>query len=154
MNVELVQELLDELGSSLESLETQQGALMQFLKDNGTLTEEQFAPYLEEAGKISSVRWRAARIRLESLISAERDEEERRAEEEKRQAGAGKAPGQNQDREGKTDAGIESVGGTPQGDEAKANQEVEGASESPENGDQRAKSTSESTDPKAATTRE
>ena len=68
MNVDLAQELLNELGSSLEKLETQHAALFQFLKDKGMLTDDQFAPYLAQAGKASSVRWRAAHIRLESLF--------------------------------------------------------------------------------------
>ena len=56
MNVDLAQELLNELGSSLESLETQHAALLQFLKDNGTVTDEQFDPYLTQAGRaVSSI---------------------------------------------------------------------------------------------------
>jgi len=76
MNVDLAQELLNELGSSLEKLETQHAALFQFLKANGILTDDQFAPYLAEADKASDVRWRAARVRLESLFRNERQKEE------------------------------------------------------------------------------
>ena len=65
MNADLARELLNELGSSLENLETQQAAILQFLKDSGTLTDDQFAPYLTQAGKASGVRWRAARLRLD-----------------------------------------------------------------------------------------
>jgi predicted enzyme related to lactoylglutathione lyase len=75
MNVDLAQELLNELGSSLENLETQHAALFQFLKDNGMLTGDQFASYLAQAGKASSVRWRAAHIRLESLSRNERQKD-------------------------------------------------------------------------------
>jgi hypothetical protein len=99
MNVDLAQELLNELGSSLQSLETEQAALLQFLKDNGVLTDDQFAPYLAQAGKASSVRWRAAHVRLEHLFSSERQKEEKLRETEKRQTGAGQAPIQNQDQE-------------------------------------------------------
>ena len=70
MNVDLAHELLNELGLSLEHLETQQAALMQFLKDEGIVTDNKLAPYLTQAGKASNVRWRAARVRLERLISA------------------------------------------------------------------------------------
>jgi len=56
MDVHLAEELLNELGSSLEMLETQQGALLQFLKDKGVITDEQFAPYLTQAGNASNVR--------------------------------------------------------------------------------------------------
>jgi hypothetical protein len=76
MDVHLAEELLNELGSSLEMLETQQGALLQFLKDKGVITDEQFAPYLTQAGNASNVRWRAARLRLEHILSAIRDKEQ------------------------------------------------------------------------------
>jgi hypothetical protein len=69
MDVHLGQELLDELGSSLENLETQQSALLQFLKEKGIVTDQQLAPYLTQAGNASNVRWRAARLRLERLLS-------------------------------------------------------------------------------------
>ena len=52
MNVDLAQELLNEFGSSLENLETQHSALLQFLKDNGILTDDQFAP-LSRSGRES-----------------------------------------------------------------------------------------------------
>jgi hypothetical protein len=99
MNVDLAQELLDELGSSLQNLETEQAALLQFLKDNGVLSNEQFAPYLEQAGKASSVRWRAAHTRLERLFSSERQKEEKLREDQKRQTGAAQASTQNHEQE-------------------------------------------------------
>jgi hypothetical protein len=96
MNVELAQELVDQLGSSLEKLETQHAALFQFLKDQGVVTEDQLAPYLSQAGKASGVRWRAARIRLDSLIEAEKSREEAAAEKEKRRRTGERGPDQNQ----------------------------------------------------------
>jgi uncharacterized protein YdaU (DUF1376 family) len=99
MNVDLAHELLNELGLSLEHLEAQQAALMQFLKDEGIVTDNKLAPYLTQAGKASNVRWRAARVRLERLISAEEEKEERRAEKEKQQASAAQAPSQNEGNE-------------------------------------------------------
>ena len=56
-------ELLDELFSALEDLETQSAGILQFLKDKGLATEKDLAPYLEEAANASEVRWRAARLR-------------------------------------------------------------------------------------------
>ena len=96
MNVELAEELLNELGTSLENLETQHAALLQFLKDTGIVKEEQFAPYLTQAAKASSVRWRAARVRLDSLLSREREQEEQRAAKEKSQAKTAEAPAPDQ----------------------------------------------------------
>jgi len=94
MDVHLAQELLNELGSSLENLETQQAALLQFLKDKGIVTDEQLAPYLNQAGNASSVRWRAAHARLEHLFSAAQKErqsaaqkEQQTAKEERKRAG-------------------------------------------------------------------
>jgi hypothetical protein len=83
MNVDLIQELVNELTSSLEDIETQQRALFQFLKDRGDFADEQFAPYLSQAGKTSGVRWRAVRVRLDHLIEGEKAREEKAAEAEK-----------------------------------------------------------------------
>jgi hypothetical protein len=98
MNVDLAEELMNELTASLEELEKQQTALFQFLKNTGIVTDDTLAPYLSQAGKASGVRWRAVRVRLEYLISAERAREEKAAEKEKRasireQAGGEKTAG-------------------------------------------------------------
>lgn len=105
MNVDLAQELLNELGSSLAKLETQFAALSQFLKDNGTITDDKFAPYLAEADKASSVRWRAAHIRLGSLFRNERQREEKLREELETKDGTETSSTQNREpREVKDDA--------------------------------------------------
>ena len=102
MNVDLAQELLNELGSSLENLEAQQAALLQFLKDAGIVTDEQLAPYLTQAGNASNVRWRAARIRLARIISTERQKEEQLAQKEQHEAGTAQAPVQDPGKEAKS----------------------------------------------------
>ncbi|HMG85144.1 MAG TPA: hypothetical protein VK574_05350 [Terracidiphilus sp.] len=121
MNVDLAQELLNELGSSLKILETEYAALLQFLKDNGVLTDDQFAPYLAQAGKASSVRWRAAHNRLESLFASERQKEENLREDEKRQTGAGQALIQSQELNAKTKNDADSATPAPWTGEAKIN---------------------------------
>jgi hypothetical protein len=68
-NPEPIKEILDELFSLLESLETQSLALTQFLRDQGIATDEKLAPYLDRAGNASSVKWRAARARMQYLLS-------------------------------------------------------------------------------------
>ena len=68
-NPEPIKEILDELFSLLETLETQSLALTQFLKDQGMATDEKLAPYLDRAGNASSVKWRAARARMQYLLS-------------------------------------------------------------------------------------
>src|ERR1700731_886388 len=68
-NPEPIKEILDELFSLLESLETQSLALTQFLKDQGIASDEKLTPYLDRAGNTSSVKWRAARARMQYLLS-------------------------------------------------------------------------------------
>jgi hypothetical protein len=86
MKSEAVKEVLNTLFSHLEKLETQTEGLTLFLKEKKKVTDAQLAPYLEQAGKASNVRWRAARVRIEYLIDgAEREEEkERESEREKK----------------------------------------------------------------------
>jgi predicted transcriptional regulator len=85
MNSEAVKEVLDTLFSHLEKLETQTEGIMQYLKEKKKVTDAQLAPYLEQAGKASNVRWRAARVRIEYLIAgAEREEEKQREAESER----------------------------------------------------------------------
>jgi hypothetical protein len=73
---EAMKEILNELFSHLERLETQSEAILQFLKEKKRVTEKQLAPYLEQAGNASNVKWRAARIRIEHLLSPEHPEKE------------------------------------------------------------------------------
>lgn len=85
MNEKIAEEILDELFSSLEALETQSTAILQFLKDKGIAREEELVPYFEQAGNTSSVRWRAARVRIEHLLSsamkaADREEKKNKQE--------------------------------------------------------------------------
>jgi hypothetical protein len=76
MNNEAMKEVLNDLFSHLERLETQTEAILQFLKEKKRVTDKQLAPYLEQAGNASSVRWRATRVRIEHLLSPEHREKE------------------------------------------------------------------------------
>jgi len=70
MDDKIAQLILDELFSSLEALETQSGAVLQFLNDKGIADDDELARYLEQAGMASSVKRRAARMRINYLVSA------------------------------------------------------------------------------------
>lgn len=82
MNENIMQEIVHELFSSLEALETQSAAILQFLKDKGLADEKELAPYLEQSGNASSVRWRGARVRIDHLISSAIAAAEREAKKE------------------------------------------------------------------------
>ena len=62
MDEKLIQELLDEFIPTLESLEAQSTAALQFLKDQGKTNGKKLAPYLEDAAKAGNVRWLAVRL--------------------------------------------------------------------------------------------
>lgn len=69
MNDNPAHEVFSDLLSYLESLETQTGAILQFLREKGIATDEQLAPYLEQAGSAASAKWRAVRVRMEHLFA-------------------------------------------------------------------------------------
>ncbi len=70
------EQLLDELLYAMETLETRCAGILQFLKEENYATDEQLAPFMEQAANASNVRWRAARLRMTSLLhSAMKDME-------------------------------------------------------------------------------
>ena len=96
MDQELIDEILEELSSAMERVETQSAAALEFLKEKGMAKQEDLAPYLERAGNASSVRWQATRVRLSRLLSSiekreqakqppQTIEEPKQAEQEKKQ---------------------------------------------------------------------
>jgi len=102
-NPEPIKEILDELFSLLEALETQSVALTQFLKDQGIATDEKLAPYLDRAGNASSVKWRAARARMQYLLSPvakkKNDLEKEKEKEKEKNKELEKAPEEKQSAE-------------------------------------------------------
>lgn len=69
VQAESLKAILGELFTLLEAQETHSVAMLQFLKDQGIATEEKLAPYLEQAGRASNVKWLAARMRMEHLLT-------------------------------------------------------------------------------------
>jgi cobalamin biosynthesis Mg chelatase CobN len=82
VNEDIAKEILDALFSSLEELETQNAAVLQLLKDKGLASEDDLAAHLEQAGNASNVKWRAARVRIDHLVSSAIKAAEREAEKE------------------------------------------------------------------------
>lgn len=82
MDEDIAREILDELFSSLETLETQSAAILRFVKDKGLASERDLASYFEQAGNTSNVRWRAARVRIDHLLASAFKAADRKAKEE------------------------------------------------------------------------
>jgi len=82
VNEDIVQEILHELFASLETLETQSAAVLQLLKDKGLASEQELALQLEKAGNASNVRWRAAQVRIDHLVSSALKTAERETKEQ------------------------------------------------------------------------
>lgn len=100
MDLREAEEILEELLPTLETLEAQSWAGLQFLKDKGIADDEQFAPYLEQARNASNVRWRAARLRINRLLMPAFETTEKSSEtkhpESKKQEGRTDRGGQQQ----------------------------------------------------------
>ena len=69
VQTEPLKEILAELFALLEAQETHSAAILQFLKDQGIATDERLAPYLEQAARASNIKWLAARMRMEHLLT-------------------------------------------------------------------------------------
>jgi hypothetical protein len=69
VNENPLEEVFKDLFRYFELLETESRAIRQFLKEKGIATDEKLAPYLEQAANASSVKWRAAKVRMEHLFA-------------------------------------------------------------------------------------
>jgi len=107
----IVQGIVQELCSSLETLDTQSTAVLQFMKSKGMGTDDEIAACLEEAGKASSVRWRAARARIDYLVAGAFRAAEKSAETESRPH----SEGISENKAGKEETG-KNVAGETNGD--------------------------------------
>jgi hypothetical protein len=80
MDSEIANEILEELTSALQRLETQSAGLLEFVKEKGIAKEDDLAPYLERAGAASAVRWRATRVRMARLFESAQKKAEQAAD--------------------------------------------------------------------------
>lgn len=69
VQTEPLKEILGELFSLLETLEANNIAILQFLREQGIAPDQKLSPYLEQAGRASNVKWLAARRRMEHLLT-------------------------------------------------------------------------------------
>lgn len=92
MDEEVVKQIVDEVLSSLEPLETQSVAILLFLKAKGIASDDELAPFLDQAGSASNVRWRAVRVRTAALISSAMKPAEQPAQTKPAQNAKDKAP--------------------------------------------------------------
>ena len=84
MNSEIANEIMEELSSAVERIETQSAAVLDFIKEKGIAKDEELAPYLERAAAASNVRWRATRVRLAHLFAGIEKSEREAKEHEQR----------------------------------------------------------------------
>ena len=64
-----IAEIFDEVFTLMEDLETRSVAVLEYMQEQGGVTHQKLAPYLERAAAASEVRWRAARARMEHLLA-------------------------------------------------------------------------------------
>lgn len=64
-----LKEIFDEMFTLLEDLETRNVAVLEYLREQGGVTDEKLAWYLDRAAAASNVKWRAARVRMEYLLA-------------------------------------------------------------------------------------
>lgn len=129
MDENIAREILDELFSSLETLETRSAALLQFVKNKGLASEQELAPYFEQAANASSVRWRAARVRIEHLLASALKAADREAKKE-----SPKAEGKNEQSSRQTESSAKTKG-TNENEDGSQRKQKEAAREKLETGD-------------------
>lgn len=123
-NLNPIKEILGELFSLLESLETQSLAIMQFVRDKGIATDEALKPYLEQAGNASSVKWRAARVRMEYLLSPiEKPKDKEKQPEEKAEKSEEKQPEKQSDKQSGEHSAAKDQNESPKGNREPAKKE-------------------------------
>jgi hypothetical protein len=103
MKSEIADEILEELGSTFQKLETQCAALLEFVKDKGIVKEDELAPYMERAAAASAVRWRGTEVRMARLLASAASGDGQKKEggkaEEQKSKSKGEEHSKNEDKE-------------------------------------------------------
>jgi hypothetical protein len=134
MDENLSRQILDDLLPSLEALDTKTTALLQLLKDKGIAAPEEMTAYLDQAANASNVRWRAARVRLDYLLSSAAkppdqaaEKKDQAAEKKSSQPAENREPvsgasGENEEKEdqGKKNSAVAGTDKTPAADQTTA----------------------------------
>jgi len=134
MDENISRQILDDLLPSLEALDTKASALLQLLKDKGIATPEEITAHLNQAANSSNIRWRAARVRLDYLLSAAAKPHEQAADKKSTEPADTSEPASQASKEGETETKTKT-----KEDQKKTNPETSGA---------KAPSAEESTDTK------
>ena len=96
MDSKTVDEIIEELSSTLQRIDTQSAAVLAIIKAKGLATDEELASYLQRAAAASNVRWRAIRVRVEYLLAGREKNEVNAEGEEKVEADAGSRGGEQE----------------------------------------------------------
>lgn len=67
---QIFKELIDDLVPRLEAAESQATMMLQLLKDKRIVSDDELAPYLQQAANASSVKGQAARLRFQHLADS------------------------------------------------------------------------------------
>lgn len=70
MDPKVIDEILDALLTPLETAESRSAALLELLRESGTIADEQLAPFLEQAENASEIKSRALRLRLKRILTS------------------------------------------------------------------------------------
>jgi len=130
-----LKEVLNELFTLLEAQETNSAAMLQLLKDEGIASDEKLATYLDQAGKASNVKWLAARMRMEYLLTPiqEKATDNDKAKEARNNADPEKASDKDKDQEPAEAKSPEVKPPEPKSSEAKFPDDRDGENTPPEN---------------------
>jgi hypothetical protein len=122
----IVKQIFAEIFSSVEDVEAQNAAILQFLKDKGMANDKELAPYLERAKTSSGVRWVAIRARIEYLLfsAMKKEEEKESVTKEEKPASKEEKPAGMPD-EGTSQNEVKRKADSPEAKDDKSNAETE-----------------------------